>query len=268
MAARLPERLWFGLDGHFKAYSGEEPIDKGWDSKRRLASKGIADVVVTDAHGFTWSTHPVAAGSALSQHLEATAHTMRGILGNERPIVVSFDRGGFDFDVLDALDRDGFYYVGYVPASVTLPDLGAVAPSTDGVGEVAWDHGRLHHRARLLVERDGASLIPVVTNLPTLVDAAFVVQELRVHRGAQENSFKAARSFAHIDRLVDRGGASRAPDDRLIPNPARAALKEEQRRVATRLAELADETPSSNGRSHKDINDDRFWADVRQHAPR
>jgi transposase len=259
LSARLPERLWFGLDGHFKAYSGEEPIDKGWDSKRRLASKGIADVVITDAHGFTWSLLPVAAGSALSPHLDVAAHRLRSVLGNERPLVVCFDRGGFDFDVLDGLDRDGFYYVGYVPASVTLPDLGAIAPITDGVSEVAWSHGRLHHRARLLVEREGTSLIPVATNLPTLVDSAFVVQELRVHRGAQENSFKAARSFAHIDRLVDRGDASHAPDDRLIPNPARAALKKEQNRVTARSIELADETPASNGRSRKDINEDRFW---------
>jgi transposase len=77
LSARLPERLWFGLDGHFKAYSGDEPIDKGWDSKRRLAAKGIADVVVTDAHGFTWSTHPVATGSALGQHLGEVARTLR-----------------------------------------------------------------------------------------------------------------------------------------------------------------------------------------------
>jgi hypothetical protein len=262
LAARLPERFWFGLDGHFKPYSGKEPIDKGWDSKRRLASKGIADVIITDAHGFTWSSLPVAAGSALSQNLEATSHTLRSVLGSERPVVVSLDRGGFDFDVLDALARDGFYYVGYVPASVTLPDLATIAPVKDGVGEVAWSHGRLHHRARLVVERDGTALIPVATNLPTLVDAAFVVQELRIHRGAQENSFKAARSFAHIDRLVDRGNASHAPDDRPIPNPTRAALKKEQQRVAARLAELANETPASSGRTRKEINDERFWTEV------
>jgi transposase len=262
LSARLPERLWFGLDGHFKAYSGTEPIDKGWDSKRRLASKGIADVVVTDAHGFTWATHPVAAGSGLSQHLAETARTLRGVLGDDRPIVVTFDRGGFDFAILDTLAQAGFHYVGYVPASVTLPDLGAIAPAEEGVGEVAWEHGRLHHRARLIAERDGTSLIPVVTNLPTLVDTATVVQELRTHRGAQENSFKAARSFAHIDRLVDRGGARRGPDDRLVPNPARAVLKNEQEKVAVRIATLAEETPASGGRSYKDIHDDRFWADV------
>jgi transposase len=261
LLARLPESLWFGADGHFKAYSGKEPIDKGWDSKRRLASKGIADVIITDGDGFTWSTHPVAAGSSLSEHLGDVAHTLRGIVGDKRPIVVSFDRGGFDFDVLDALARDGFYYAGYVPASVALPDLAAVAPADGGVGEVCWSHGRLHHPARLLVERDEESLIPVVTNLPTLVDPTIVVRKLGDLRGAQENSFKAARSFAHIDRLVDRGGASHAPDDRLVPNPARATLKKERQRVAERSAELADETPSFGSRSIKEINHDRFWID-------
>jgi hypothetical protein len=265
LAARLPAPLWFGVDGHFKAYSGKEPIDKGWDSKRRLATKGLADVFITDAHGFTWSTRPVTAGSGLAQHLGESAHALRRILGTERPIVMTFDRGGFDFEVLDALDRDGFYYVGYVPATVTLPDLGTIAPANDGAGEIAWSHERLHHRARLIAERDGTSLIPMVTNLPTLVDTATVVKELRVHRGAQENSFKAARAFVHIDRLVDRGGATRAPDDRLIPNPARAVLKNEQHQAAARIAELARETPSSGGRSRKDINHDRFWAEVSAH---
>jgi hypothetical protein len=262
LAARLPETLWFGLDGHFKTYAGTEPIDKGWDSKRRLASKGVADVIVSDAHGYTWSTRPVAAGSGLAQHLGDLAVMLRGVLGGERPIVVTFDRGGFDFDALDGLDRNGFHYVGYVPATVTLPDLGTIAPAQDGVGEVDWSHARLHHRARLIVERDGTSLIPVLTNLPTLIDTALVVEELRAHRGAQENAFKAARSFAHIDRLVDRGGASHAPDDRLVPNPARAALKQEQHRVAARIAELANETPSKSGRSRADIHADRFWAEV------
>jgi transposase len=262
LSARLPDRLWFGVDGHFKAYSGDEPIDKGWDSKRRLASKGIADVLVTDSDGFTWATSLVAAGSSLSQHLDETAKALRQLLGDGRPIVVAVDRGGFDFDVLDKLDQAGFHYVGYVPSSVSLPDLAAIAPAEDGVGEVVWSHRRLHHRARLIAERDGTALIPVVTNLPTLVDATTAVHELRAHRGAQENSFKAARAFVHIDRLVDRGGASRAPDDRLVPNPSRTALKSDQLQAAKRIAELAKETPSTSGRSRKEINDDRLWAEV------
>jgi hypothetical protein len=262
LSARLPERLWFGVDIHFKAYAGEAPIDKGWDSKRHLASKGIADVVVNDERGYAWHVDPVAAGSALHQHLIDTARTLRGVVGVDRPIVLSFDRGGFNFDVLDALDQDRFYYVGYVPATVTLPELAAIAPAQDGVGELSWVHPRLHHPARLIVERDECALIPVVTNLPTFVDAALVMRELRSRRGAQENSFKAARSFAHIDRLVDRGGADYRPDDRLVANPARASLKKEHEQSERRIATLANERPTSTGRSRAEINDGRFWAEV------
>ena len=262
LSARLPERLWFGLDGHFKAYSGTEPIDKGWDSKRRLAAKGIVDVVVNDARGFTWSTHPVAAGSALSQHLgEIAQHAAR----RARP------RAPHRADVRSwrvRLRRPRRARSRWLPLRRLRPRIGDVARPRDHRScrgrrrRGRLEPRRLHHHARLIAERDGTSLIPMVTNLPTFVDAATVVEELRAHRGAQENSFKAARSFAHIDRLVDRGGASLAPDDRLIPNPARAALKGEQHRRAKRIAELADETPSPSGRSRKDINDDRFWAEV------
>jgi hypothetical protein len=262
LSARLPDSRWFGVDQHFKVYSGDAPIDKGWDSKRRIAAKGLSDVFVTDERGWTWHMAPVAAGSSLSQHLLPVARTLRGVLGDAQPIVLAFDRGGFDFEELDALQRQGFLYIGYVPASVTLPHLSSIAPTSDGVGEIFWHHTRLRHPARLLVERDGTDLIPAVTNLPTLVDAAEAMRGLRAHRGAQENSFKAARSFAHIDRLVDRGGATRASDDRLMPNPARAALKDERKEIQDRITTLEEERPGV--RTYAEINHDRFWSRVEE----
>ena len=264
LAARLPERLWFGLDGHFKTYSGEASIDKGWDSKRRIASKGISDMVITDERGWTWQATQVAAGDSLSMHLLTQARALRGVVGNTRPIVISFDRGGFDFDVLNALAQDGFGYVGYVPASVSLPDLSAIAPASDGVAEELWTHKRLRHKARLVVERDGKALIPIVTNLPTLVDAEEVNRGLRARRGSQENGFKAARAFAHIDALVDRGGATLQPDDRLVPNPARAELKKELQKMQQRSADLGQERakPGQGERTTARIKNDRLWAKV------
>jgi hypothetical protein len=260
LSARLPERLWFGVDSHFKTYSGDAPIDKGWDSKRRIAVKGIADVFVTDERGWTWHMQPVPAGSPLSKHLLTVARTVRGVVGDARPLAFAFDRGGFDFDELDAMHREGFFYVGYVPGSVTLPDLASIAPEKDGVGEVLWTHPRLHHPARLLVERDGKDLVPVVTNLPTLVDTEEVMRGLRDRRGAQENSFKAARAFTHIDHLVDRGGASYAPDDRLIPNPVRKALKETREELRDRKETLKNEPVGE--RSRHEINSDMFRTEV------
>lgn len=256
LSAHTPERLWFGTDGHFKVYSGAAPIDKGWDSKRRIASKGLLDVMITDEEGWTWQYSPVAAGDALSKHLLSRARMLRGLFGDARPIVLASDRGGFDFDVLNPLDANGFYYVGYVPASVSLPDLSRVAPRGDGIGEELWDHRRLRHKARLIVERDGDALIPIVSNLPTLVSANEVVDGLGGQRGVQENSFKAGRAFANIDALVDRGGATLAPDDRAVPNPTRISLKSKLREVEAQLAVLKGERLHRGGRSHSQIDDE------------
>jgi hypothetical protein len=73
-APALP--IW-GVDGHFKAYAGEEPIDKGYNTKRRLAERGLATVRVMDLHGVTWSDLPVRAGDGLREHLLTTAFALR-----------------------------------------------------------------------------------------------------------------------------------------------------------------------------------------------
>ncbi len=233
----------FGVDGHTKPYKGDAPIDKGWDTKRRIAVKALGEVRVSDTQGVTWSTREVGAGDALSEHLVEAARSMRSALRDmdaaEQPIILAFDRGGFCFNVFDALDRDGVHYVAYVPASVSLPELRDIAPASDGVGEVEWAHAKLGHHSRLLVERDGSTCIPIATNLPTLVDAATAVQLLRDARGWQENGIKAARAFAHIDRLVDRGGATYAPDDRLVPNPSRAVQRAAHQRALDEIERLA-----------------------------
>ena len=237
----------FGVDGHVKAYKGTAPIDKGWDSKRRLAVKALSEIRVSDDRGVTWWSFDVGAGDALSKHLVAAGTSLRGVMGTDRPLVLASDRGGFDFAVLDAIAREGLYYVAYVPASVTLPELDTIAPPTDGVGEQLWRHPRLHHPSRLLVERDAAVCVPATTNLPTLVAAAAAMELLRTARGWQENGIKAARAFAHIDGLVDRGGASYAPDDRLVRHPAHTVQHATRERALEAVEALAKVRPPCRG---------------------
>jgi hypothetical protein len=260
MKAGAQTPLIFGVDGHVKPYAGKSPIDKGWDSKRRMAVKGVACVLTTDLAGMTWLSTDVPAGDSLSQHLLDHARQLRGVHGTARPIVLAFDRGGFDLDVLGELAREGFHYIGYLPSTVTAPDLATIALPSDGVNEVAWSHPRVAHHARLLVERDADALVPAVTNLPTLIDAPTAMQLLRDARGTEENAIKAARAFAHIDRLVDRGGHRVAPDDRPIDNPERARLRAERRRVARRVADLDTERPVRGKRKPSDIDGDRVLA--------
>jgi hypothetical protein len=143
------------------------------------------------------------------------------------PALVAVDAFGKRLPVTVRASRlaEGFY-VTYVPSSVNLPDRRTVAPPLDGVDEAPWTHKRLEHPARLLMQRDGSALIPIATNLPTLVPADVVLEGLRACRGAQENAFKAARAFAHIDRLVDRGVASLEPDQHPVNNPAYPVMRQ------------------------------------------
>lgn len=259
----LPSPRVFGVDGHFKAYGGDEPIDKGYDTKRRLAHKGLMTIRVMDGQGCTWVDAPVAAGDHLHKHLVEMARRMMAAVGAEVPLVLGFDRGGFSFPVLNALAVE-VYYLAWVPSTVSLPTLSEITPERDGVGERLWTHEGLDHPARLLVERDGDALLPAATNLPTLVPAAEAMRLLRQVRGWEENGIKAARAFAHIDHLEDRGGAARRPDDRLVKSPAVAAKRTLQGELRTRAAELQRERLMSKERAKSEVAMDELVNAVHQ----
>jgi len=248
----------YGVDGHFKAYGGSEPIDKGYNTKRRIAERGLATVRLMDGHGYSWSDLPVPAGDGLHAHVldaaRALAAAQRGDpVGIERPIVLAFDRGGFDFEALSALAREGFWFLAWVPSTVTLPDLGAIAPPDDGVGETPWEHPRCTHPTRLLVERDGAALLPATTNLPPWVDAMEAMRLLRRARGMEENGIKAAKGFVPIDHLDDRGAVGHRPDDRPVNNPPRVKLQALSRELKEAELSLRREHAESRTRSRAEV---------------
>jgi hypothetical protein len=240
-----PDVPVFGVDGHFQRYSGEAPVDKGWNTKRRLAEPGLMTVRVTDLRGQTVSDVLVPAGDALSAQVLSVARSLdaaQACAGQPaRPIVLAFDRGGFAFDALNALAAEGYWYLAWVPGAVNLPALDTIAPPQDGVGEQPWTHATLTHPARLLVERDAKALLPAATNLPPLVDTATAFGLLRSARGMQENAIKSARAFAHIDRLNDRGVEAEYPDARLIDNPARQKVRAELRDLSQRWRDVLEE---------------------------
>lgn len=262
-SAGREQPLLFGIDGHFKEYSGDAPIDKGWNAKKRMATKGLSMMMVHDTSGATWLSLPVDAGDAVSQHALTAARRLRHVHGPDAPIVLGFDRGGFCFETLRALNREGFGYLAWVPANAKAPALATVAPSDDGVGAVVWEHKDLDHAARLLVERDGDALLPAVTNLGAEVDATEAMRMLRLVRGVEENSIKSARASTHIDRLSDRGVERRQHDDRPVKNPARSQLKNDKEQIAKRL-ETLDEHEALVGRSSRAAAQQRFVAELQE----
>ena len=272
-APALP--VW-GIDGHFKAYAGDEPIDKGYNTKRRIAERGIATVRVMDLRGMTWSDLPVPAGDGLREHVLMAAEALRAAdeiaqasrplaaRSLPRPIVLAFDRGGFQFDVLNGMASQNDWYLTWVPSSVKLPDLAGIAPAKDGVGEQVWGHPSLTHVARLLVERDGTALVPAATNLPPWVDTTEALRLLRAARGGEENGIKAARAFVPIDHLDDRGALHHRPDDRLAHNPARKELEALVRLLERAEKSLRREQPVPEERTRAEINLDLLVNEVHQ----
>ena len=262
-AAGRDQPLLFGIDGHFKEYTGDAPIDKGWNAHKRMATKGLSVMLVHDTQGVTWLSFSVEAGDALSQHVLTAARRLRHVHGTDERIVLGFDRGGFSFETLCALDREGFGYLAWVPGNARKPPLADVAPAEDGVGEVVWEHERLDHGARLLVQRDGDALLPAVTNLEPGLEAAEAIRLLRLVRGVEENAIKAARASTHIDRLADRGVSREQPDDRLVNNPERAELREAKKKVEQCLAVL-DEEERVAGRRSRALGEQRFLPELQE----
>ena len=222
---RPPPVPVFGTDGHFQRYAGEAPIDKGYNTKRRIAEPGLATVRVCDLSGMTYGDVAVPAGDGLNLHVLTVAQALRAASeGSEVPIILGFDRGGFTFEALNALATEGFWYLTWIPATVKLDPLAPIVPAPATVGEVLWTHPTLTHPSRLLVERDETTWLPATTNLPPWVDVTTALGLLRASRGRIENGIKSARAFAHIDRLTDRGALADRPDDRLVDNPTYQAL--------------------------------------------
>jgi transposase len=263
MRVRPPPVPVFGIDGHFKAYSGDAPIDKGWNSKHRLVERGLATVRVNDLEGHTFSEVMVPAGDSLHGSVLITARALREaqaqVTGaSDRPTVLAFDRGGFSFDVLNSLAAEGFWYIAWIPSTVKLPALEQVAPREDGVGEAEWQHPSLTHASRLLATRDGDALLPATSNLPPWIDATNAMTLLRGARGMQENAIKSARAFAHIDRLSDRGVSSIGPDTRPVENPERTRLLKLRKELFDRGYELLAERGLRERRSLREITLDQM----------
>jgi len=245
-------------------------------------------VRVSDLTGVTWSYVAVRAHDGIHAHIVACANALReaqvsaspSALRPLRPVVLAFDRGGSDIEELNALAAQGHWYLAWVPSSVKLPDLRTIAPGEDGVGEAIWTspelaatwvtegvaagddasrvkverHPRFEHFSRLLVQRDGAALVPAATNLPPWINTREAMRLLRAARGMEENAIKAARDFVSIDHLDDRGALNHRPDDRPASNPVRVERKRLLQKLERVERDLHRERPVPGERPQREIN--------------
>ena len=103
----------FYVDGHFRPYSGDEVVRKGWRMQDRRVLPGISDYYIHDEDGRPLFRIDVPSHDSLSQWLMPIATRLRDALGPDERILLAFDRAGsFPADMAGLRDG-GFEFVAY-----------------------------------------------------------------------------------------------------------------------------------------------------------
>ncbi|HBH00429.1 MAG TPA: hypothetical protein DDZ42_00705 [Candidatus Rokubacteria bacterium] len=237
------EPVWEGayyVDGHFSPYAGQEPVGKGWNSKRRLAEPGHTDVHVHDATGraLCFLNRPL--NDSLVKALPDIVKEIRTVVPEDH-VTLIFDRGGYSGPAFRALTDQGIGFITYLKgrkARRRFPSDRFVRrwwqlDDPAGIRKRERHVYRLYERGtrirgagvvRTLVMADADGQIPILTNCEQMPPAK-VAHLLRL-RWRQENSFKYLSSHYGIEQIIQYGVTTET-DDRLVDNPVRVRLREQ-----------------------------------------
>jgi Transposase protein len=257
-SASTREYVWLYVDNHPRQYTGKETIRKIWRMQSKRAVPGTMDYYVHDEDG-----HPVWRVTAtdhepLSKQLVRVVDFSRMVLGEDAPVMLSFDRGASHPETLAGLRDAGVGFVTYEKKPYTpLPEtafdnqLEIVLPSRPKKPIViryteAPDKNLRKKRGRVrriaLLTEDGTQI-----NLLTHGDCP-AEEVIRCHLarwGKQENQFKHGAARWGINQLDGRK-VDPYPAHAVIPNPDRRRIEHKiklaraaEGRARCELAELA-----------------------------
>ncbi len=187
------------MDGHFCSYYGEQPTPRGWDAKRRLATKGHTDVYIHDARGRSLFFFSQPLNDSLARAIPGAVKEIRRVHGKE-PFTLIFDRGGYSGDTFRFLQSEGIGFITYLKGRSARRRYAAKRFKR---GWFSFEDRRHSYKLfekktrlrgvglirTILFLGEDEQQIPVLTNLTPTAKAAKVVHCLRL-RWRQENSFK------------------------------------------------------------------------------
>jgi hypothetical protein len=214
----------FFVDEHFVAYTGSQPVAKGWNTRRRHAEPGRHDTVIVDAR---WRAICFASGppQGLTAGMLGPLDQLREICG-ARPLMIGFDRGGAYPKAFTALRDRGVDWVTYrrAPLAPTTAKPRNSWVTIDGhrhyirvADELVGLDGYGTCRQLTLYEH-GRVVLQILTSDLTS-SAARLAHTLRC-RWCIENTFKYLEHHHGLHWLCDYQ-MSITPDTTLVRNPAR-----------------------------------------------
>ena len=261
------------VDGHVRAYQGTRKIAKTHLSRLRFPAPATVETWVTDASGDPVLVVMAEPGASLAAELRRLLPDLRKAVGDERRVLVGFDRGGWSPALFRHMSEAGFDVLTWrkgaaedVPAGAftetvfvdetgrehawTLADTVVDLPLKDGGGTF-----RMRQVTRLDSKNGQTRQVHVLTTRTDLT-AAEVMYRMG-SRWRQENYFRYARLHLGLDSH-DSYAATADDPDRSVPNPAKrrahlavqaAYARVEREKARAEAALLAARTPGNGKRT-------------------
>jgi hypothetical protein len=287
----------FYVDGHVRAYQGGRKVAKAHLSRLKFPAPATVETWVSDASGDPVLVVMADPGASLAIELRRLLPDLRRAVGDQRRVLVGFDRGGWSPALFEHMDAAGFDVLTWRRGSAVDVDpiLFTDATYTDDSGRThAWrvagttvdlpvgEHDDVFtmRQVSLIVannrtgrQEDPAASTRQIHILTTRGDLP--VEQVIYQMGSrwrQENYFRYARM--HFD--LDSHDAYATTDDdpaRLVPNPAKkrahqqvlAARARYDRVLAATDAALLDAVSPPQGQAVLITNadHDKLTADLR-----
>ena len=257
VADRPEQAAVFYVDGHVRAYQGRRKIAKTHVPRLKFPAPATVETWVTDAAGDPLLVVMAQPAASLAGELRRLLPNLRALVGDERRVLVGFDRGGWSPALFADLDAAGFDTLTWRKGATADIDEHAFTEHSH-----TDEHGRVHSSALAdtevdldITEGQRASEVFTMRQI-SLYDTArdrqmhilttrrdLPAAEIRYRMGSrwrQENHYR----YARIHFNLDSHDTYRVSDDdqtRMVPNPAKtpAYQRVEKARRALDLAQTA-----------------------------
>ncbi len=250
------------VDGHVRAYQGTKKIGKIYSTRLKFPVPATEETWVADAHGAPVFVVMAEPGASLAGELRRLLPELRTAVGNERRVLVGFDRGGWSPALFKHMDEHGFDVLTWRKG--TTPDIDEKlfheASHTDEHGETrTWSvadtlvdlplpttkkTGEMYQIRQLsrivpakTKTKDGGTRQIHVLTTDRKLPAGEAVWRMG-GRWRQENQFRYGRMHFELDSH-DSYASSDDDEKRLVPNPAKASSYQKVLAARKHHAEVA-----------------------------
>ncbi|HEX5494448.1 MAG TPA: hypothetical protein VFX70_07760 [Mycobacteriales bacterium] len=252
------------VDGHVRAYQGRRKIAKTHLSRLRFPAPATVETWVTDAAGDPVMVVMAEPGTALTGELRRLLPDLRKAIGDDRRVLVGFDRGGWSPALFAHMATAGFDVLTWRKGHTEdLPDVAFTEQTqvdehgrtdtftlADTTVQLPIDDAGNTFTMRQVTRRDAAGKQVHILTTRTDLPAAEVIHRMG-SRWRVENYFRYARMHYDLDSH-DSYTAGADDPDRLVPNPAKkhahrhvlaARARYDRARAATDVSLLALRSP-------------------------